>query len=44
MRRLRIHADRGRREKEVLRRLIDGQGTGQMAREMNISTSTLRLM
>jgi len=31
-----------RREKEVLRRLIDGQSTGQMAREMNVSISTLR--
>ena len=30
------------REKEVLRRLIDGQNTSQMAREMNIATSTLR--
>ena len=30
------------REQEVLRRIVDGQGTGQMAREMNIATSTLR--
>jgi DNA-binding NarL/FixJ family response regulator len=30
------------REHEVLRRIVDGQGTGQMAKEMNISTSTLR--
>jgi DNA-binding NarL/FixJ family response regulator len=26
----------------VLRRIVDGQGTGQMAMEMNIATSTLR--
>ena len=30
------------REHEVLRRIVDGQGTGQMAKEMNIATSTLR--
>jgi two-component system nitrate/nitrite response regulator NarL len=30
------------REREVLRRIVDGQGTGQMASEMNIATSTLR--
>lgn len=30
------------REKEVLRRIVAGQSTGQMACEMNISTSTLR--
>jgi two-component system nitrate/nitrite response regulator NarL len=30
------------REREVLRRIVDGQGTGQMAKEMNIATSTLR--
>lgn len=30
------------REKEVLRRIVAGQSTGQMAREMNIATSTLR--
>ena len=30
------------REKEVLRRIVEGQGTGQMAEEMNIATSTLR--
>lgn len=30
------------REKEVLRRMLGGQSTGQMAREMNIATSTLR--
>lgn len=30
------------REKEVLRRLVNGQSTGQMAREMNISISSLR--
>jgi two-component system nitrate/nitrite response regulator NarL len=30
------------REKEVLRRMVSGQGTGQMAREMNIAISTLR--
>jgi len=30
------------REKEVLRRIVAGQSTGQMADEMNITTSTLR--
>jgi two-component system, NarL family, nitrate/nitrite response regulator NarL len=30
------------REQEVLRRIAQGQGTGQMAREMEITTSTLR--
>lgn len=30
------------RENEVLRRIVAGQGTLQMAREMNISASTLR--
>lgn len=30
------------REREVLRRIVAGQGTGQMAAEMNIATSTLR--
>jgi two-component system nitrate/nitrite response regulator NarL len=30
------------REQEVLRRIVNGQGTGQMAKEMNIATSTLR--
>jgi two-component system nitrate/nitrite response regulator NarL len=30
------------REQEVLRRIVEGQGTGQMAREMNIAPSTLR--
>jgi DNA-binding NarL/FixJ family response regulator len=30
------------REKEVLRRIVVGQSTGQMAREMNVATSTLR--
>ncbi len=30
------------REREVLRRIADGQSTGQMAREMEITTSTLR--
>jgi two-component system nitrate/nitrite response regulator NarL len=30
------------REREVLRRIVDGQGTWQMAKEMNIATSTLR--
>jgi two-component system nitrate/nitrite response regulator NarL len=30
------------REQEVLRRIVDGQGTGQMAKEMNIAPSTLR--
>jgi two-component system nitrate/nitrite response regulator NarL len=30
------------RESEVLRRIVAGQGTVQMAREMNIATSTLR--
>jgi two-component system, NarL family, nitrate/nitrite response regulator NarL len=30
------------REKEVLYRIVAGQGTIQMSREMNISTSTLR--
>ena len=26
----------------MLRRIVEGQGTGQMAKEMNIATSTLR--
>ena len=30
------------REKEVLRRIAAGQSTGQMSREMNVATSTLR--
>jgi len=30
------------REQEVLRRIVAGQGTGQMSREMNVATSTLR--
>ncbi len=30
------------RELEVLHRIVAGQGTGQMANEMNIATSTLR--
>lgn len=30
------------REKEVLRRIVAGESTGQMAREMEIATSTLR--
>ncbi len=30
------------REREVLRRIVAGQGTGQMATEMNIAASTLR--
>lgn len=30
------------REQEVLRRIVAGQGTGQMASEMNIAHSTLR--
>jgi two-component system, NarL family, nitrate/nitrite response regulator NarL len=30
------------REREVLRRIIAGQTTGQMAREMDVATSTLR--
>jgi two-component system nitrate/nitrite response regulator NarL len=30
------------RETEVLRRIVAGQGTGQMAHEMNIAASTLR--
>jgi two-component system, NarL family, nitrate/nitrite response regulator NarL len=30
------------REKEVLRRIVAGQTTGQMSREMNVATSTLR--
>jgi two-component system nitrate/nitrite response regulator NarL len=30
------------REKEVLRRIVEGQNTGQMSREMNVATSTLR--
>jgi two-component system, NarL family, nitrate/nitrite response regulator NarL len=30
------------REKEVLRRIVAGQSTGQMSREMNLATSTLR--
>lgn len=30
------------REKEVLRRIVAGQSTGQMAREMNIAINTLR--
>jgi two-component system, NarL family, nitrate/nitrite response regulator NarL len=31
-----------RREREVLRRIAAGQGTGQMAREMKVTTGTLR--
>jgi DNA-binding NarL/FixJ family response regulator len=30
------------REKQVLQRIVAGQSTGQMAREMKIATSTLR--
>ena len=30
------------REMQVLRRIMAGQSTGQMSREMNVSTSTLR--
>jgi len=30
------------REKEVLRRIVAGQTTGQMSREMNVAASTLR--
>jgi two-component system, NarL family, nitrate/nitrite response regulator NarL len=30
------------REREVLRRIVAGQGTGQMSREMNVANSTLR--
>lgn len=30
------------REQEVLRRIVEGQSTAQMAREMNIATSTVR--
>jgi two-component system nitrate/nitrite response regulator NarL len=30
------------REREVLRRMVAGQGTSQMSREMNVTTSTLR--
>ena|ERR1700683_488583 len=30
------------REAEVLRRMVAGQSTGQMSREMNVATSTLR--
>jgi DNA-binding NarL/FixJ family response regulator len=30
------------REKEVLRRIVAGQGTSQMSREMNVATSTVR--
>jgi two-component system, NarL family, nitrate/nitrite response regulator NarL len=30
------------REREVLRRIVAGQGTTQMSREMNVATSTLR--
>jgi two-component system, NarL family, nitrate/nitrite response regulator NarL len=30
------------RETQVLRRIVAGQSTGQMAREMNVATSTLR--
>ena len=30
------------REREVLRRIVAGQGTSQMSREMNVTTSTLR--
>jgi two-component system, NarL family, nitrate/nitrite response regulator NarL len=30
------------RETQVLRRIVAGQGTGQMAREMDLATSTLR--
>jgi two-component system nitrate/nitrite response regulator NarL len=34
--------DLTRREREVLRRIVAGQSTVQMSREMNIATSTLR--
>jgi DNA-binding NarL/FixJ family response regulator len=30
------------RERQVLQRMVAGQGTGQMAREMNVAMSTLR--
>jgi DNA-binding CsgD family transcriptional regulator len=30
------------RETEVLRRIVIGQSTGQMAREMSVATNTLR--
>ena len=30
------------RERQVLQRIVAGQSTGQMAREMNVATSTLR--
>lgn len=30
------------RERQVLQRMVAGQSTGQMAREMNVATSTLR--
>lgn len=30
------------RERQVLRRIVAGQSTGQMAREMNVATTTLR--
>jgi DNA-binding NarL/FixJ family response regulator len=41
-RRARPLAELTPREREVLRRIVAGQGTGQMATEMKISTSTLR--
>jgi DNA-binding NarL/FixJ family response regulator len=41
-RRARPPAELTPREREVLRRIVAGQSTGQMATEMNIATSTLR--
>ena len=42
MRRYHPTRDLTLREKEVLRRIVAGQSTGQMSREMNVATSTLR--
>jgi two-component system, NarL family, nitrate/nitrite response regulator NarL len=42
MRRYSPERDLTSREKEVLRRIVAGQSTGQMSREMNVATSTLR--
>lgn len=42
MRRYSPEHDLTSREKEVLRRIVAGQSTGQMSREMNVATSTLR--
>jgi two-component system nitrate/nitrite response regulator NarL len=37
-----IHRKLTPRERQVLQRIMAGQSTGQMSREMNVSTSTLR--